>query len=186
MRRSFAIVCVSLFLLCGASIAFAQEMPEMPKPQKEHQWLEQLAGDWTAVIEASMGPDQPPMKCEGTQSAKMVGGRWLIADGEGEMMGQQMTSVLTLGYNPAKKKYVGTFISSCANDLWTYEGTVSDDGKKLMLETEGPNMMSPGETSKYRETIEITDKDRYVFTSAMEGPDGKWTTFMTAKYDRKK
>jgi hypothetical protein len=185
MRLSFALA-AALGLFAVGSYAIAQEMPEMPKPQKEHQWLEQLAGEWTSVMEATMGPDQPPMKSEGTQSAKMIGGRWLAATGQGEMMGEPVTSVLTLGFDPAKGKYVGTFIASCTNDLWTYEGKVSDDGKKLVLDTEGPNMMTPGTTSKYQETIEIKDKDHYVFTSSIEGPDGKMIKFMTADYTRKK
>ena len=180
------VMALAVTLLGIGSIARGQEMPEFPKPQKEHQWLEQLAGEWTSVMEASMGPDQPPMKCEGTQSAEMIGGRWLAATGQGEMMGQPMTSVLTLGFDPAKEKYVGTFICSCGNELWTYEGKLSDDGKKLVLDTEGPNMMAPGTTSKYRETIEVKDKDHYVFTSSMEGPDGKMIKFMTADYTRKK
>jgi hypothetical protein len=184
--RIFMIAATTLVFVGVGSMANGQEMPEPPKPQKEHQWLEQLAGDWNAVIEMTMGPDQPPMKAEATQSAKMIGGRWLAATGQGEMMGQPMTSVLTLGFDPAKKKYVGTFISSCGNELWTYEGTLSDDGKKLVLDTEGPNMMTPGTTAKYEETIEVKDKDHYVFTSSIEGPDGKMIQFMTADYTRKK
>ena len=181
------IVLAAAWALFGVgTVAVAQEMPELPKPQKEHQWLEQLAGEWNAMIEGTMGPDQPPIKSEGTQSAKMIGGRWLAATGQGEMMGQPMSSVLTLGFDPAKGKYVGTFICSCGNELWTYEGKLSDDGKKLVLETEGPNMMTPGTTSKYEETIEVKDKDHYVFTSSIEGPDGKMVQFMTADYTRKK
>jgi hypothetical protein len=169
----------------GGSLTVAQEMPELPKPQKEHVWLAQLAGDWTASMECSMGPDQPPMKSEATQTSKMLGDRWLVAKAEGDMGGQKMTSVLTIGYDPTKKKYVGTFISSCGNELWTYEGTVSPDGKKLVLDTEGPNMMTPGQTSKYQEAIEIKDQDHYVFTSAIEGADGKFVEFMKADYTRK-
>jgi Protein of unknown function (DUF1579) len=32
------------------------------EPQAEHQWLQQLAGDWTTEAECAMGPDQPPTK----------------------------------------------------------------------------------------------------------------------------
>ena len=185
MRLSIALA--AAFCVFGArSYAVAQEIPEIPKPQQEHQWLEQLAGEWNAVMECSMGPDQPPMKAEAIQSSKMIGGRWLAATGQGDMMGTPMTSVLTLGFDPAKKKYVGTFISSCGNELWTYEGELSDDGKKLVLDTEGPNMMTPGTSSKYQETIEVKDKDHYLFTSSIEGPDGKMVQFMTAEYTRKK
>lgn len=180
-------IALTAFALMGArTLVCAQEMPEMPKPQQEHKWLEQLVGDWEAQIEAQMGSGQPPLKAKATQSSTMLGDRWLVATSEGEMMGQPMTSVLTIGFDPAKEKYVGTFIASCGNELWTYEGRVSTDGKKLALDTEGPNMMAPGSTSKYQETIELKDKDHYLFTSSIEGPDGKMVPFMTAVYTRKK
>ena len=185
MRILLAMTLGVLTIGVGGSLR-AEEMPDLPKPQKEHQWLAQLAGEWNASITAKPGPEAPEIKAEATQSAKMIGDRWLIATGDGEMMGQPMTSILTLGYDPAKEKYVGTFISSCGNELWTYEGAVSEDGKTLVLETEGPNMMSPGETSGYRETIAFKDKDHYTFTSAIEGEDGKFVEFMTAEYERKK
>lgn len=176
----------ALALVCAASIAFAQEMPELPKPQKEHQWLAQLAGDWDAAISCSMGPGTPPMEAKATQSSKLIGDRWLVATSEGEMMGQPMKSILTIGYDPAKKAYVGTFLSSCGNELWTYTGKVSEDGKQLILDTEGPNMSTPGKTSKYKEAITIVSPDHYEFTSAIEGDDGKFVKFMAADYTRKK
>ncbi len=180
------ILAAALAVFGVETMAVGQEMPEMPKPQKEHQWLAPLAGDWEAEIECQMGPGQPPMQAKATQSSTILGDRWLVATSEGEMMGEPMTSVLTLGFDPAKESYVGTFYCSCGNELWTYAGQVSDDGKKLALDTEGPNMMTPGTTSKYQETIEIKDKDHYVFTSSIEGLDGKMTKFMTAEYTRKK
>ncbi len=30
------------------------------EPQKEHQWLQKLVGDWTYEAEATMEPGQPP------------------------------------------------------------------------------------------------------------------------------
>jgi hypothetical protein len=90
-------IALTAFALMGAStLVRAQEMPELPKPQKEHQWLAQLAGDWEAEIECQMGPGQPPMKSQATQSSKMLGDRWLVATSEGDAMGEPMTSVLTI------------------------------------------------------------------------------------------
>lgn len=185
MRLSM-IALVACALASVGMTATAQEMPELPKPQKEHQWLAQLAGDWEAEMECQMGPGQPPMKAKATQSSKMLGDRWLVATSQGDMMGEPMTSVLTIGYDPTKKTYVGTFYSSCGNEMWTYTGTASADGKKLVLDTEGPNMSTPGKTSKYKETITLVDADHYLFTSEIEGEDGKFVEFMKANYTRKK
>jgi hypothetical protein len=63
---------------------------------------------------------------------------------------------------------------------------VSEDGKKLELDTEGPNMMTPGKTSKYKESITIVDADNYLFTSEIEEEDGKFVEFMKANYTRRK
>jgi hypothetical protein len=165
----------------------AQELPEIPKPQQEHEWLQRFVGEWESNAEASFGPDQPPVKCEGTSRARMLGGFWMISEGKSEILDTPVESVLTLGYDPKKGKYVGTWTDSCHHYLWNYTGTLDEAGNKLTLATKGPNPMVPGDkTFNYREVIEFKSKDHYVFTSAMQGEDGEWVTFMTANFHRKK
>jgi hypothetical protein len=158
-------------------------MPEMPTPQDEHKWLERFVGEWTSEAECEM-PGQESMKCQGTQTARMLGGFWMLAEGSAEMMGTTVRTLLTLGYDPAKQHYVGTWVDSCHNHLWQYKGTLDETGDVLTLETEGPNMMLDGKMTKYREIIDFKGDDHYVFTSSMQGEDGQWQTFMTSNFRR--
>ncbi len=69
--------------------------------------------------------------------------------------------------------------------MWKYEGTLDETGKKLTLETEGPNPMT-GKPCKFRESIEWKGDDERVFTSTILGDDGKWVQFMTVTQKRVK
>lgn len=83
------------------------------EPQKEHQWLHQLVGEWTYETECVMGPDKPPEKFKGSETVRLLGGLWVQCEGTGEMPGGGMaTTIMTLGYDPQKKYYVGTFVAS--------------------------------------------------------------------------
>jgi hypothetical protein len=154
------------------------------QPTREHQWLQKLVGEWTYEVEgAPAKPGEPPTKFTGTESVRLLGGLWVVAEGQGEMPGGgQATTILTIGYDPDKKRYVGTWIGSMMPNLWVYEGSV--DGNALSLDTEGPDMSEKGKTAKYRETIEFKSDDQRTFTSRMLGPDGSWKTIMTANYRR--
>jgi hypothetical protein len=172
-------------LMTGAAVSVAQETPEMPAPVKEHEWLQQLAGEWESETEITMATDQPPMKSKGTETARMVGGFWIVCKNKGTFMDKPFTGILTLGYDPQKEKYVGTWIDSVNSMLWQYEGTVDASGKALTLLTEGACGV-PGKISKFRETLEIKSPDHKVFSSAKQGEDGEWDTFMTIQYRRTK
>lgn len=182
MKR--ALLTVFAIAIANASFAFAQEMPEMPLPQEEHKFLEKFVGEWDSKMEATGIPGQPPIECQGTSKAKMMGGFWVVIAGKGEMAGQPMESVMQLGYDTKKKKYVGTWSDSCTSHMWHYEGTV--EGNTLTLNTEGPNMLDPKKTSKYREQITFISPDHYEFSSSMENGEGGWTTFMLADFKKKK
>ncbi|HUG89416.1 MAG TPA: DUF1579 domain-containing protein [Planctomycetaceae bacterium] len=179
--------CVAGFivLLAAAAVVRAQEIPEFPKPGKEHQWLGQLVGEWDTEGELFMEPGQPPLKTKGTESVRAIGGFWVLAENKGDFLGQPFTGLLTLGYDAEKKQYVGTWVDSMTGYLWTYEGAVDNAGKVLTLETEGPCPDRPGELSNFKEVLEIKSKDHKVFTSSMQGEDGTWTKMMTINYRRK-
>lgn len=157
------------------------------KPQKEHAWLQQLVGEWTSEMECVMGPDQPPMKNKGVESVRSIGGLWTMGEGSGEMPdGGKMTSMMTLGYDPQKQRFVGTFIASMITHMWVYEGTLDAAGKELTLDTEGPGMSGDGKMMKYKDIITFVSDDHRTLTSRIQGDDGQWTEFMTAHYRRKK
>jgi hypothetical protein len=158
-----------------------------PEPQKEHQWLERLVGEWTFEGEAIMGPDKPPEKFSGTERVRSLGGLWFFLEGEGAIPGGgHATSVMTLGYDPQKKRFVGTFIGSMMTNLWVYEGALDASEKVLTLDTEGPAMSGDGTTARYQDAIELRSDDERVMTSRVQGGDGQWTQFMTMTLRRTK
>lgn len=178
-------ILLALTIVAGASSQLAaQDFPTPAKPTKEHEWLKQFVGEWDSDNEANFGPDQK-MSCSGKQSSKMLGEYWVINEGEMTPMGMEMKSLQAIGYDPTKKKFVGTFISSADGTFWVYEGSLDKAGKKLTLEADGPNMLT-GKTTKFRDAYEIKSPDHIVMTGSMLGDDGKWTTFMTGNMKRKK
>jgi hypothetical protein len=156
------------------------------KPQKEHGWLQKLVGEWTAEMECVMGPDQPPMKSKGAETTRSIGELWTLGEGTGEMPdGSKATSVMTLGYDPEKQRFIGTFVASMMTHMWRYEGTLDASGTTLTLDTEGPAMTGDGKMMKYQDIITVVSDDHRTLTSRIQGEDGQWTQFMTAHYRRK-
>lgn len=153
---------------------------------KDHLWLKQLVGKWDAKFKMYMQPDQPPSESTGTDSIRVLGDLWIIAETKTTMMGAPYNGILSLGYNPQKKNFHGTWIDSFGGCLWIYKGTLNDAGDTLTLETEGPSLEAPGKTARYKEIIQITGKDSRTFTSSFETEDGKWKKILTIEYRRKK
>jgi hypothetical protein len=161
----------------------ALDTPQVPTPTKEHNWLQQLAGEWETEAEIAFEPGKPPVKCKGTESVRLLGGFWIVSEMKSEFMGTPMTGVMTVGYDAKTKKYVGTWVCSACDWLCKYEGSVS--GNTLTLECEGPDPTT-GKVAKMKDVMEVKDKDTRVLTSYIQGEDGKWTRFMTMTAKRKK
>ncbi len=162
------------------------EMCAGATPQKEHEWLRKLVGEWTSEAECIMGPDQPPMKMQGTETVRSIGGLWTVAEGRSDTPGGGDASmIMTLGYDPQKGRFVGTFIASMMTHLWLYEGSLDASGKVLTLEAMGPTMKGDGKMAKYHDIIEQVSDAHRTLKSEILGEDGKWTQFMTAHYRRK-
>lgn len=144
----------------------------------------QFVGTWNFEHECVMGPDQPPMKSSGTQSIKALGSLWTLGEMDGPGPdGTPVRSLITLGYDPARKCFVGSFIASCMTHLWPYTGRLDDSLRVLELDSEGPSFTGDG-YAKYKDIIEIVDENHYKMRSRFLGPDGTWTEFMQGLYTR--
>jgi Protein of unknown function (DUF1579) len=154
------------------------------EPRDEHRWLERLVGEWTSEAEAAE-PGKPPQTFRGTLSARMLGGIWLLAEGRSEEPdGGMGTMVFTLGYDPARERFVGTFVGSPMPYLWIYDGALDAGGTALALESEGPSFAGDGTMTTYRDTFEWVDADHWVLRSSYPGEGGAWSEFMVMHYRR--
>jgi hypothetical protein len=156
---------------------------DMPPPTEDHKWLQQLVGEWDSTGEMTMGDQE--MKSSGTETITAFGQYWTVGEMRGKMPGSEVESksVITLGYDPTKQKYVGTFVSDMMGFLWVYEGT--RQGNVLTLDAEGPSFKGDGSMAKYQDIVEIQSDKEYVLSSQVLGEDGKWTPFMSMRFTRK-
>lgn len=161
-----------------------QQSPMMAEPRKEHLWLQKLVGEWTYESEATMEPGKPPEKSTGTECVRSLGGLWVLCEGRGEMPGGEMaTTLMTLGFDPQKMRFVGTWAGPMMTYLWVYDGELE---RVLTLNAEGPSMANDGTIANYQDVIELVSDDHRMMRSRIRGDDGQWQEFMTAHYRRTK
>ena len=98
--------------------------------------------------------------------------------------------MMTLGYDPQRKRFIGTWVGSMMTNMWDYDGELNAAGTVLTLDTVGPKWdaqgkVVEGETAKYQDIIEFKSDDYRLLISQTPGDDGKWKQFMVAHYRRK-
>ena len=162
--------------------ATAQEAP-MPKPGPEHKVLEMDAGTWEATVETFM-PGAPPMTSKGTETNSMgCGGLCLISDFKGDFGGMPFHGHGTSTWDPAKKKFVGTWTDSMSSGISIGESTYDPATKKATGFMEGPDLT--GKVVKSRSVVEYKDPSTRVMQMFTTGPDGKEVPTMKISYVKK-
>jgi hypothetical protein len=171
---------VAAALLVAVPAAFGQDMPPLPKPGPEHELLKSDEGTWDATIE--MNTPGGPMTSKGVEvNRRGCGGLCLISDFTGEFMpGTKFEGHGVNAYDPAKKKYVGSWTDSMSAGIMTGESTYDPATKTTTGWMEGPDMT--GTMVKMKSVVEHKDPDTRVFT--MYGPDG--SAGMKITYRRRK
>lgn len=156
-------------------------------PQKQHEWLKRLVGEWTTESESPAEPGQEAEKLTGEETVRMLGDVWVVLEGRSQMPGGgEGRSLMTVGYDPQKGRFVGAWHGSMMTNLWVYDGELSEDGRELRLDSEGPSFSGDGTIDKYRDVIEIVSEDHRLLKGHVLGADGQWNQFMTVHYRRKK
>jgi hypothetical protein len=176
-----ALVLAASVLLAGA--ATAQDMP-MPKPGPEHKLFEMDAGTWDATVEMWMAPGTPPMVSQGVETNTIgCGGLCLIGDFKSVMAGAPFHGHGTTAWDPAKKKYVGSWTDSMSAGISLSEATYDPATKTSTGWMEGPDMT--GKVVKTKAVGQYKDANTRTFTMYTTGPDGKEVPSMKITYKRK-
>jgi uncharacterized protein YndB with AHSA1/START domain len=150
---------------------------------QEHGWLHRLIGEWEYDSECMM-PDGQTMRSTAKETVTTLGGYWVVGQIAGEMPGGgEARSTITMGFDPVSKKFRGTFVGSMMAHMFVYTGTLDADGKRLVLDTEGPAMTGEG-MARYRDIVELVSADERLLLSEVAMPDGSWMRFMTGRAKR--
>jgi hypothetical protein len=152
----------------------------------QHRWLTRLVGEWSYESDCPDESGGASEKMTGTETVRMLGGIWLLGETRGQMPGgAPMSALVTLGFDPDKGRFVGTWIGSMMTELWVYHNGWLDDAQKVLtLEAEGPSFDGSGKRAQYRDIVELVDDNHRVLSGNVQGDDGKWNRFMTSRYTR--
>ena len=164
---------VALAAVVAISAIRAQELP---KPGPEHEVLKHWEGTWEVTMKAG------GMESKAAVTYKMeLGGMWLVANIEGEMMGAKFYGKGLDSYDAATKKYVSVWVDSMGGRPLVMDGTYDKDKKSLTMAGEGPGM--DGKPTKYKTVTTMPDEDTMNVTMWVgAGKDGEFTFV----YKRKK
>ena len=150
-----------------------KELYEMMNPGAEHDMLKQYGGDWALEYEYRMGMDQEPMTSPGEGKIEMIlGNRFMKWSSKGEMMGQQVESLMILGFDKRIKKFtiygfdtMGTYAVSAQGEQDTETGIITFEGTNYEPAFD--------KEMRYQMRFNISDKDKIDFSVLFESPDGK-------------
>jgi hypothetical protein len=185
VKRSLACLCFAWFL---ATSAMAQEPPAPAKPLPEHKILASDEGTWDATIRMyAGGPDAEPSVSKGSEVNEVLpGGLWVLSKFEGEFGGMKFYGRGQFGFDPVKKKYVGTWLDSMSTVLSVLEGDYDAKTKTMTYVGDG---YDPEHKAKFSQKMVTTMKDdgTRVFTLYMkfEGQPAE-AKFMEITYTKRK
>ena len=179
---------VLISLCIVASSLGTSAMAQFTKPGPEHKILAADEGTWDATVKSfAAGPDAEPTVSKGTEvNTVLPGGLWVLSKFEGDFDGVKFEGRGQFGYDPLKKKYIGTWIDSMSAGLTVLEGTY--DAKTKTMTYEG-DAVEPATKMKYHEKMVTATKDdgTRVFTLYMKIGEAKdEVKFMEVTYRKRK
>jgi hypothetical protein len=173
MKRTFNLI--AILLVVGATWAWAQQAPEMPKPGPEQQRLRYFVGDWRTEGDMKASPFGPAGKFMGTDHAVMLGDFFVVTHSDGKGPMGSMKALSTLAYDPKEKVYTYDEYNSMGQHEVS-KGTVSGDTWTWTNEEE-----MGGKTMKGRFILKEVSPTAYTFKYEISEDGNSWTNVMDGK-----
>ncbi len=160
------------------------EQQGLPEPTAEHRRLLENVGNWNVECEFYWDPSAP-LLTRAKERVERLGEFWTVSSFECDIMGRTLHGSATVGYDPAKKKWVSTWIDSFNPSLFVFEGTSDASGAVLTFSGKGPDPQS-GRLTTWRSVEKRLAPDRRQFDLYMTLPDGKEMHLFQYRYTRAK
>jgi Protein of unknown function (DUF1579) len=170
------------------------EMQEMMKkymelctPGPAHKYLDQFVGKWETAMKMWMAKDAPPMEMKGTAETRWVmDGRFLLEEESSQFMNMPHRSMLFIGYDNFKKKYIITFFDNMNTAIYSAEGDLDEKNKVMSLVGKMDDPMTGEKDKTVRYVTRVISKDKYVFEAYdLVGTPNEFKV-IEATYTRKK
>lgn len=170
--------------LCGLTSVSSAQDSHVPKPTPEHERLAHGVGTWDATIKSWMqGPGAEPTVSKGVETVKLMpGGLWALSEFHGKFGDMDFHGNGQSGYDPLKKKYIGTWVDSMETTVMVMEGEFDNQSKTLTMYSKG---VGPDGKPYDAKMVEVyKDKDNRVFTMSMKSDEtrGEYIKVMEISY----
>jgi hypothetical protein len=111
--------------------AMMEAWNQAKKPGPEHNRLAEAVGEWKAEVKWWMEPGAEPEVSESRVTRSMtLGGRVLVEEWQGEMMGQPFIGHGRTGYDNVTQRYWSTWTDNMSTGLMTFEGSYDPESEK--------------------------------------------------------
>jgi len=140
-----------------------EAMTRLATPGPAHAALKALAGSWKTSVKAWTGPGDP-MVSEGTsESALVLGGRFLKEEYHGSFMGQPFEGFGITGYDNAEKKYVSAWADTMGTRILVQSGEADPSGRVMTFHGTWEDPVT-GKKSPTRMVTHVVDDNTHTFT----------------------
>lgn len=166
----FQRIAILTFFCCSLAVN-QQADAQMPiEATPEHKLLAEDVGTWNCAMKIwAAGPDAEPMIAEGTEVNEMLGDFWLVSKFSGNIMEQDFEGRAAIGYDVAKKKFIGTWFDGMSPFMSHMEGNYDKDSRTLTMITKGTG---PDGKPTIGKNVTVTNEDgTKVFTMFVQSPE---------------
>ncbi len=136
-------------------------------PGAQHEMLAASIGDWNLVVKMWMDPSAEPMVSKATAHREMImGGRYMVEEVTGNVMGMPFTGHGMAGYDNVTGKFWSTWVDNMSTGVMTSTGTYDEASKTSTYWGEGADPVSGG-MAKNKTVIQHISADKEVMTMYM-------------------
>ena len=159
-------IVVALVTLIGTdSVLTAQELPT---PSKEHEILMKDVGEWS--ITGKMLLPNGFQEFTGEEKVEAIGKFWTVSHYSSDVFGGLKGSA-TIGFDPLKKQFVGTWVDSFQPAVTQMQGTYDEKTKTMTFATTGRGL--DGKPLPGKIVIHYQDENSRTFTMMHKDPTGQ-------------